>query len=45
MDSTPEIDAVCTEYKRLAATLWAGTEPLDARPMKDRDIFEFLGFE
>ena len=45
MDSTPEIEAVCTEYKRLAATLWAGTPALEANPMKDRDIFEFLGFE
>ncbi len=45
MDSTPEIEAVCNEYKRLAATLWAGTRPLEANPMKDRDIFEFLGFE
>jgi light-independent protochlorophyllide reductase subunit L len=45
MEQTPEVAAACDEYKRLAATLWAGTEPLDARPMKDRDIFEFLGFE
>jgi light-independent protochlorophyllide reductase subunit L len=45
MDSTPEIEAVCNEYKRLAALLWAGTRPLEANPMKDRDIFEFLGFE
>ena len=45
MDSTPEVDAACLEYKRLAAQMWAGCEPLDAQPMKDRDIFEFLGFE
>ncbi len=45
MDSTPEVDAACDEYKRLAAQMWAGCEPLDAQPMKDRDIFEFLGFE
>ncbi len=45
MDSTPEVDAACLEYKRLAAQLWAGCEPLDAKPMKDREIFEFLGFE
>ncbi len=45
MDSTPEVDAACLEYKRLAAQMWAGCEPLDAKPMKDRDIFEFLGFE
>ena len=45
MDQTPEVEAACNEYKRLAALLWAGSEPLDAMPMKDREIFEFLGFE
>jgi light-independent protochlorophyllide reductase subunit L len=45
MDATPEIVAAQNEYKRLAALLWAGTPALAARPMKDRDIFEFLGFE
>ncbi|NJO38058.1 MAG: ferredoxin:protochlorophyllide reductase (ATP-dependent) iron-sulfur ATP-binding protein [Rhizobiales bacterium] len=45
MDSTPELEAVKDEYLRLAATLWAGVEPMDATPMKDRDIFDFLGFD
>ena len=45
MESTPEVDAACLEYKRLAALMWAGCEPLAAEPMKDREIFEFLGFE
>jgi light-independent protochlorophyllide reductase subunit L len=45
MESTPEVDAACLEYKRLAAQMWAGCEPLAAEPMKDREIFEFLGFE
>jgi light-independent protochlorophyllide reductase subunit L len=45
MPSSPAVDAACLEYKRLAAQLWAGTDPLEAMPMKDRDIFEFLGFE
>lgn len=45
MEQTPEVAAACDEYKRLAATMWAGCEPLNAEPMKDRDIFEFLGFE
>ncbi|MBA4048918.1 MAG: ferredoxin:protochlorophyllide reductase (ATP-dependent) iron-sulfur ATP-binding protein [Sphingomonas sp.] len=45
MEQTPEVAAACDEYKRLAATLWAGAPALDAKPMKDRDIFEFLGFE
>jgi light-independent protochlorophyllide reductase subunit L len=30
---------------RLAAQLWAGTDPLVAAPMKDRDIFDLLGFQ
>jgi light-independent protochlorophyllide reductase subunit L len=45
MPSTPEMDAVQKEYLKLAAALWAGCEPLDAKPMKDRDIFDFLGFD
>jgi light-independent protochlorophyllide reductase subunit L len=45
MDASPEIDAVQREYLRLAAALWAGSEPLDAKPLKDRDIFDLLGFD
>ena len=45
MDPTPELIAVQQEYLRLAATLWAGTVPLDAKSMKDREIFDFLGYE
>ena len=45
MEQTPEVAAACDEYKRLAAVMWAGCAPLAAEPMKDRDIFEFLGFE
>ncbi|WBQ09840.1 ferredoxin:protochlorophyllide reductase (ATP-dependent) iron-sulfur ATP-binding protein [Hyphomonadaceae bacterium ML37] len=45
MDSTPELEAVKTEYLRLAASLLAGIEPCMATPMKDREIFDFLGFE
>jgi len=45
MESSPEVDAVQAEYLRLAAALWAGTEPLVAQPLKDRDIFDLLGFD
>jgi light-independent protochlorophyllide reductase subunit L len=45
MDSTPEVDAVQKEYLKLAATLWAGTKPMVAQPLKDRDIFDLLGFD
>jgi light-independent protochlorophyllide reductase subunit L len=45
MDPTPELEAVQKEYLRLAAALWAGTDPLSAMPMRDRDIFDLLGFD
>ena len=45
MESSPEVEIAKKEYLKLAATLWAGTDALDAMPMKDREIFEFLGFE
>ena len=45
MEASPEIEAVQNEYLRLAASLLAGTEPLNAVPLKDRDIFDLLGFD
>jgi light-independent protochlorophyllide reductase subunit L len=33
------------EYLKLAQRLWAGTEPMDVSAMKDRDIFDLLGFD
>ena len=45
MDSSPELEAVKLEYLRLAAQLWAGTEPLEGTPLKDREIFDLLGYE
>jgi light-independent protochlorophyllide reductase subunit L len=45
MEPSPELEAVQNEYLRLAATLWAGTEPMVGTPMKDRDIFDLLGFD
>jgi light-independent protochlorophyllide reductase subunit L len=45
MESSPELEAVQAEYMRLAATLWAGAEPLLAESLKDRDIFDLLGFD
>lgn len=45
MEDSPDVEKARNEYKRLAAQLWTGGEPCDARPMKDREIFEFLGFE
>jgi light-independent protochlorophyllide reductase subunit L len=45
MESSPEVDAVQAEYLQLAEKLWAGTDPLTPEPMKDRDIFDLLGFD
>jgi light-independent protochlorophyllide reductase subunit L len=45
MEPSPELEAVQLEYLRLASALWAGAEPLEAKPMKDREIFDFLGFD
>jgi light-independent protochlorophyllide reductase subunit L len=45
MEQSPELDRVLDEYLRLAATLLAGESKYDAVPMKDRDIFDFLGYE
>ncbi len=45
MEPSPELEAVQNEYLRLAAALWAGTEPLIAESMKDRDIFDLLGYD
>ncbi len=45
MEYSPELEAVQKEYMRLAASLWLGGEPMSAVPMKDRDIFDLLGFD
>ncbi len=45
MPPSPELQKVQDEYLRLAASLWAGTDGRDVVPMKDREIFDFLGFE
>lgn len=45
MDPTPEVVAVQEEYIRLATELWAGTDPLLVNPLKDREIFDLLGFD
>ncbi len=45
MDDSPELQAVQQEYLRLATALWNGTEQLNPEPMRDRDLFDFLGFD
>jgi light-independent protochlorophyllide reductase subunit L len=45
MEDSPELEAVQKEYMRLAADLWLGGKQYSAVPMKDRDIFDLLGFD
>ncbi|MCP1675863.1 light-independent protochlorophyllide reductase subunit L [Natronocella acetinitrilica] len=45
MESCPEVDEVQAEYMRLAATLWAGMDPMIGECLKDREIFDLLGFD
>lgn len=45
MGDSAEVQFIQREYIQLAERLWAGTPALEAEPMKDRDIFNFLGFE
>ncbi|MBR0675043.1 ferredoxin:protochlorophyllide reductase (ATP-dependent) iron-sulfur ATP-binding protein [Roseomonas alkaliterrae] len=45
MEPTPELLAVQDEYIRLAEHLWRGTDALEAEPLKDREIFDLLGFD
>ena len=45
MEPTPEVEIVQKEYLRLAQAMWAGVEPpVNCKPMKDRDIFDFMGY-
>ncbi|HPF60551.1 MAG: ferredoxin:protochlorophyllide reductase (ATP-dependent) iron-sulfur ATP-binding protein [Gemmatimonadetes bacterium] len=45
MEESPELLAVQEEYLRLAQSLLDGTEPVVAEAMKDREIFDLLGFD
>ena len=45
MPDSPEVEAARAEYMALAKKLWDGVEMPEAKPMKDREIFDFLGFE
>jgi light-independent protochlorophyllide reductase subunit L len=45
MEKTPEIEAVQNEYLRLAASLLEDLPPIEAESLKDREIFDLLGFD
>ena len=44
-DSDPEVKTVQDEYLKLAKTMIEDAKPLEVEPLKDRDIFDLLGFE
>ncbi|MFM9041220.1 MAG: ferredoxin:protochlorophyllide reductase (ATP-dependent) iron-sulfur ATP-binding protein, partial [Vulcanococcus sp.] len=43
--STPEVEAVQNEYLRLAQSMLDSVQPLEAESLKDREIFDLLGFD
>ena len=45
MDDAPGLSGVQDEYLQLAQRLWDGTDPVPVTPMRDRDLFDFLGFD
>ena len=45
MEPSPELEGVTNEYLRLAESMLEGVTPLTAQSMKDRDIFDLLGFD
>jgi light-independent protochlorophyllide reductase subunit L len=45
MEASPEIDAVQAEYLKLARTMLEDATPQHATPLKDREIFDLLGFD
>ncbi len=45
MEPGSEVERAQAEYLDLAQALWDGVEPLEVTPMKDRAIFDFLGFD
>lgn len=45
MDEEPEVLEVQQEYLKLAKGMIEDAKPLEVSPLKDRDIFDLLGFE
>jgi light-independent protochlorophyllide reductase subunit L len=45
MEDSDALNKVREEYLRLAEALWQGTDPLVVEPLRDRDIFDLLGFD
>jgi len=45
MELCADVEFAQQEYLKLAQSLLDGTEPLSVTPMRDRDLFDFLGFD
>ncbi len=45
MESSDEVELVRSEYMRLAESMLGDVPQLQVAPMKDRDIFDLLGFD
>jgi light-independent protochlorophyllide reductase subunit L len=45
MEATPEVEAVQNEYLALAQRMLDNVKPLEAESLKDREIFDLLGFD
>jgi light-independent protochlorophyllide reductase subunit L len=45
MEASPEVEQVQQEYLHLARTMLDDVKPLEAESLKDRDIFDLLGFD
>jgi light-independent protochlorophyllide reductase subunit L len=45
MEECPEVIAVQEEYLKLARNMLENVEPLEAVSLKDREIFDLLGFD
>jgi light-independent protochlorophyllide reductase subunit L len=45
MEASPEVEAVQQEYLNLARTMLEAVQPLEAESLKDREIFDLLGFD
>jgi light-independent protochlorophyllide reductase subunit L len=45
MEASPEVEAVQNEYLNLARRMLESVEPLEAESLKDREIFDLLGFD
>ena len=45
MEPSADVEHAQGQYLQLAESLLAGSEPLDVTPMRDRELFDFLGFD